>query len=344
MKFLYTLLICSLSLSSFAQSFSANFYNIDSRVSTIPVNRPDSLSRQLTAPYNTDVEKVRAIFRWITENIAYNVRPARNAAKRLASNRLLDDPNDTGALKPLSERVAIDVLERRLAFCDGYARLFKTLCEYAGIKSEVITGYASGGMGRRRFKFSSNHRWNAVYLDNSWHLLDVTWASGYVSFNSDEFIKHFNERYFLTPARDFIRDHYPEDLRWTLLPEPPNVSEYHEAPYRMNSYITKQITSYSPTSGTIDAYVGDTLRFELITNYGEKQLVVVDTPYVDSAVIAKAASRVSLKGAMVADGNKMKYRYIVNSPDVKWLTIVFDEEMIMRYRLNIIKRDDIVLN
>jgi transglutaminase/protease-like cytokinesis protein 3 len=339
MKFLITLFVILSPLFLVAQSPRANFFHIDSKVTDIPVNSPDSLARQLTARYKTDLEKVRAIFKWITENIAYNVNPARNIRKRSSSSYLLDDPKDTTALKPLSERVAIDVLERRLAFCDGYARLFKTLCEYAGIKSEVITGYASGGIGRRRFKFSSNHRWNAVYIDSSWHLLDVTWASGYVTFHSDEFVKHFNESYFLTPAKEFIRDHYPEDLRWTLLPDPPNAGEYHHSPYRMNAYITKQITSYAPASGTIEASVGDTLRFELITDYGEKQLVIVDTPYIDSAVIAAAASNIYAKGAMVTDGKKMMYRYIVTSASVKWLTVIFDEEMVLRYRLNIRSRD-----
>jgi hypothetical protein len=192
-------------------------------------------------------------------------------------------------------------------------------------------------MGRRLFRFSSNHRWNAVYLDSSWHLLDVTWASGYVTFNSDEFIKHYNDRYFLTPPGEFIRDHYPEELQWTLLPEPPNLGEYRSTPYRMNSFVTKRIKSYKPESGTIEASVGDTLYFDLVTDYGEKPFVIVDTPYIDSAVIAEAG--LVSRYHKTVSGDTITYRYIVTSPTAQWLTVVFDEEMIMRYRLNIKRKE-----
>src|SRR4051812_13655289 len=68
---------------------------------------PDSLARQLTANYKTDREKVTSIFRWITENISYNVRPFYNSThNRSAAYETADD--DTGTLKSLSERVAVD--------------------------------------------------------------------------------------------------------------------------------------------------------------------------------------------------------------------------------------------
>lgn len=337
MKLLIKLFFTFLPVSSLAQNLSIDSHAISAKKAEY-VLTPDSLSRMLTNNYKTDRDKVTSIFRWITENISYNVRPYYNAANSSESGY---EDGDTGALKPLSERVAIEVLKKRIAFCDGYARLFKTLCDYAGIRSEVISGYGNVGISRRRLKFTANHRWNAVYLDSAWHLLDVTWASGYITYSSNDFIQNYNNSYFLTPAEDFIRDHYPEELRWTLLPKPPIISEYKHSPFKNNAFIKYQIKSYKPESGIIEALPGDTIQIELETGSAEKRLFVVDTPYVDSAVISTAALPDSTKPKYTIIGNRVFYKYIVTSPNVEWLHVIFNEDVIMRYKLNIRKTDTI---
>src|SRR5687768_5439622 len=55
-----------------AQSKSRNFGNIDWKVRYIDANSVDSLAFRLTSSYHSDIDKVRAIFSWITQNIAYN--------------------------------------------------------------------------------------------------------------------------------------------------------------------------------------------------------------------------------------------------------------------------------
>ena len=175
----------------------------------------------------TDREKVRAIFRWITEHIDYNVMPF--GQRKNITRQFYEEPDDsTVALPPLNERVAAKVLNKGVAFCEGYSRLFKTLCDHAGIKAEIIYGYARTNNNRR---FAVNHTWNSVYIDSSWYLLDVTWASGVVCYGN-EYIRQYNDFYFLTPPSEFIRDHYPEDLQWTLLNDPPVYREYGQSPFR----------------------------------------------------------------------------------------------------------------
>lgn len=335
MKWLFRLLLILFPFTSFAQGWSDNSFHSTKKAEYILT--PDSLARMLTKNYKTDRDKVSSIFQWITENISYNVRPHYNASQ-FAKKNLYNDDDDTGALKPLSERVAIDVLKKRIAFCDGYARLFKTLCDHAGIKSEVISGYADGNMGRRRLKFTSNHRWNSVCIDSTWYLLDVTWASGFVTYSSNDFIQNYNNHYFLTPAADFIRDHYPEEMQWTLLPQPPAISEFRSSPFKMNAFIKNKIVSYKPQSGIINASPGDTIQIELETENGEKRLNVVDTPYVDSAVIAMAFLPDSSQKCTVS-GNRVFCKYIITSPFVEWLNVVFNDDVIMRYKLNIKSKD-----
>jgi transglutaminase/protease-like cytokinesis protein 3 len=337
MKALFRFLLLLLPLSTFAQTPYSNFYQVDERAKYLPITTPDSLARQLTFPYTKDIEKVRAIFRWITENISYNVKPARKTNTVETKNYLYDDPADTGALKPLSERVAIEVLNRRIAFCDGYARLFSTLCNYAGIQSEVITGYANGSMNRRKGRFGSNHRWNAVKIDSSWYLLDATWASGYVTYGSNDFIKSYNDFYFLTSPKAFARDHYPEDPKWTLLSEIPNMFEFEYSPFKAHAFSANNIVSYLPKSGIIEAKEGDTLRFELEASSPLQPVFIVDTPYVDSAVIATAKQTIRTNQWTSQSGKKAIISYVVTSPNTQWLSIICNEMEILRYKLNVQK-------
>jgi transglutaminase/protease-like cytokinesis protein 3 len=332
MKLLVRLFIIFLPLPTVAQYSTRNLHTIGKKNAEY-ILTPDSLARQLTANYKTDREKVTSIFRWITENISYNVRPFYNSTHNPSKADVLED-EDTGALKTLSERVAIDVLNRRIAFCDGYSRLFTTLCDYAGIRSEVITGYASTNFGGRRF--GSNHRWNAVYLDSTWQLLDATWASGHLTYGSNDFIQSYNNYYFLTPAREFAHDHYPEDLQWTLLPEPPDRGEFRYSPFKTNAYVKNNVRSFKPASGTIEASPGDKLYIEMETTGEKKNMLVLDTAIVDSAAIANAASDI-FKNTSVVFGNKVRYAYVVASAVEKWLSVVMNEEVVLRYKLKIRK-------
>src|SRR5207342_2398588 len=89
----------------FPQKKTVSFSSIDWRVQDIDAASPDSLALRLTGPYSTDLEKVRAIFRWITEHIEYNT--LRHQPYRVAyhDDGESDDENDS-VLKPLNLRVA----------------------------------------------------------------------------------------------------------------------------------------------------------------------------------------------------------------------------------------------
>src|SRR4051812_26477875 len=137
MKLLLSVFVVFVINVAFSQVKSVNLTNIDEFTS------PATLSKLLTANDTTDLQKVKSIFRWVTDNIAYNVRSFQNRTNAYSPDYWLEKDDDTSAaLKPLNERVAEMVLKRRTAVCDGYARLFKSLCDYSGIKCEIITGYA----------------------------------------------------------------------------------------------------------------------------------------------------------------------------------------------------------
>lgn len=323
-------LLCS--TVCFSQKRTANFSSIDWNVKNIEAPTVDSLAKKLTASYQTDLEKTRAIFSWIAQHIAYNTG-IYNVGRGYRPVKYVFDPADTITSKSAIEQTAEKVLRRRVAVCDGYAKLFKTLCDYAGVESEVILGYGKCYLEKEE-KFRTNHTWNAVKIDSSWHLLDVTWASGFVTY-SNEFVQHTDESYFLTPPQQFILDHYPEDLKWTLLERPPTLKEFRFSPFKYKSFIKYGITSASPANGTIEASVGDTIRIELKLKDASKDKLIASDALFDSTIIQVSPASVFLEP--VIENKKATYTYIVQASNIEWIHLLYNRDVVLRYKLNVNK-------
>ncbi|MBI5857428.1 MAG: hypothetical protein HZB42_07235 [Sphingobacteriales bacterium] len=331
MKQTGTILFLFFVLTSFSQQAKIDFRGIDQKVSRIESADPVELSQKLTSGYSSDIEKVRAIFRWITENISYKAGEARKHSR--TNSPAYEEDTDTAAIKPLDERVAAIVLKNGTAVCDGYARLFKTLSDFAGIKCEVITGFARSN--RRIRRFGSNHTWNAVMINSKWELMDPTWASGYMAWQGDHFVKEFDELYFMTPPEKFIEEHYPDNLHWTLMDDPPLMPEFRNSPYKQKTFSKYRIKSYNPQKGLIEAAEGDTLYFELESSDAARDHQIYSDLFPDTSVY-KTPNSILLSPSSV-DGNKTGYSYIVGSADIKWLYILYNDDVILRYRLQIKK-------
>lgn len=195
------------------------------------INSVPALIDYLIRPAKNNREKVRAIFRWISRNIEYDVDAFLNRKK------ISDDP--------------IEVLKRGQAVCGGYANLFKYMCLAAGIKSEVIVGWS-----RAFGEISSpdpNHAWNAVQIDQTWYLLDVTWGAGYMN-EQQQFIRKFNDHYFLTEPEQFIFDHFPEDEFWQLLNRPKSKREFNNLVMLRPAFFQNNLQVISHKKATIKAF------------------------------------------------------------------------------------------
>lgn len=310
-----------------------------------PQDDPAALSKQLTASCKTELEKVTVIFRWITENIAYktrsNNRKPASGANSLKNAIRVDEGPDDGPLKPLNERVAEMVLQKREAVCDGYARLFTTLCDHAGIRSVIIMGYARTVTNKPVQRFSVNHYWNAVLVNEKWYLLDATWASGYMSWGRDEFIREYDEKYFLSPPEVFIQDHYPDDARWTLLPDSKIPQEFYRSPFKQKSFAKYQFKSFYPAVGVIEAFVGDTIRLSLERDTKELERNISPDLLVDSTLYSYSSSWVFLRPDLSSEPssqNRCNYSYTITSPDVEWLYLLYNDDLVLRYKINVKKK------
>ncbi len=126
------------------------------------------------------------------------------------------------------------VFAARKAVCAGYARLMVALGNAAGLEINYVTGYIRDS--RRRLTISDDpwdtsqraalegvsHAWNAVKLDDGWHLIDATW--------DDPTKGDYTTTYLFVPSRLMAYDHYPEDASWQLLKEPLSLGDFVRQP------------------------------------------------------------------------------------------------------------------
>ena len=141
--------------------------------------------------------------------------------------------------------------------------------------------------------------------------------------------------YFLSPPEVFFNDHYPEDLRWSLLDNPPALREFKFTPFKCKSYIKYAINSYFPRNGMIEASIGDTVRIELQTYDADRDMKMSSDPFFDSSILTMSPASAFLNPSV--EYNKICYSYVVDGTNVEWLHLLYNDDMILRYKLNVRK-------
>jgi transglutaminase/protease-like cytokinesis protein 3 len=205
-----------------------------------------SLATYLTAPAKNDRESARAIYRWITHNIAYD-----------------DKSYFSGNFKLMNKE---DAFKTRRAVCDGYAGLFKRLGQAVGLEVADISGYSKGYSYTVEQTDTINHAWNAVKIEGQWQLLDATWGAGYLDDKKKRFVRQFQEHYFLTPADQFIYDHFPRESKWQLLRLPVSKSQYDQWVYLRPAFFQNGLAIESHPAGMIHSDNQETITLRASAN------------------------------------------------------------------------------
>lgn len=73
--------------------------------------------------------------------------------------------------------------------CQGYAKSFLYLCDYAGIECMTVPGI--NGTSDER----PSHAWNIVYCDNGYYIIDSTWGDPITSYGNKNYLRY---TFFLT--------------------------------------------------------------------------------------------------------------------------------------------------
>jgi transglutaminase/protease-like cytokinesis protein 3 len=225
--------------------FAQDFDQVDSIVMTYPATfkNPEKFAERLSQDFTSDLEKVRGIYTWITTNIYYDMREFKRYSYSYIS---LSDKRKKEIWH--NRKVSKKTVSKGRAVCHGYALLFKATCDELGIKSSYISGLGKGGFKDiGRAFLLSRHAWNMVEIDGKRYLLDVTWAAG----KYRQFRKVF-EFLFLTPPELFIRNHFPDNVEYSLLEITFSKNYFIKAPlYHLSKY-SKVIHVVSPLNGILN--------------------------------------------------------------------------------------------
>ncbi|MCL5102585.1 MAG: hypothetical protein M1133_00530 [Armatimonadetes bacterium] len=201
------------------------------------------LADYLAKGAQTDIEKARAIYSWITRNIDYDVK--------------------TYASGNYGDQSAQHTLKTRMAVCQGYSSLFEALGEALSLEQALISGYSRGAgyLVGGRIDDKPNHTWNAVKIDGEWRLLDCTWGAGYID-AQERFVRQPCDHYFLTPPENFIYDHLPDDPKWQLLDNPIGKNDFGRMAFLRPAFFDCSLKLISEPASAIDGASFTTLAFE----------------------------------------------------------------------------------
>ncbi|XP_070203389.1 uncharacterized protein [Littorina saxatilis] len=180
----------------------------------------ETLALYLTGTCKTDVDKLRAIFCWIAENIAYDTESAFGIS----------------GSKSKSKSDAASILQSGKAVCQGYAELFAEMCKVADIPCVIVSGFSKGYGYDPEDVFSpdtkTSHAWNLVLVEGEWRPLDNTWSAGHID-DTKTFVREFDEHWFLTDPEEFVPRHFPfmnknleASSKYQLLRQPLTIEEF----------------------------------------------------------------------------------------------------------------------
>ncbi len=178
-----------------------------------------TLAAYLGERASSDIEKARAIYIWLTDNIYYD-----------------DEGFNTGNYSDTSPS---GVLANRTSVCDGYSSLFFALGYEMDLDVLKITGYAKGYGYQPGKRFSrSDHAWNAVRIDNEWRIFDATWGAGNGKSVNGNLVSTqvFEEYWFDVDPYEAIFNHYPEDPAYTFVEPSLSLRQYEQFPYVRKGY------------------------------------------------------------------------------------------------------------
>jgi hypothetical protein len=186
------------------------FYAIDRHALAAPPEveeTVDKLAKYLAEPAQNDVEKARAIYRWITDRIAYD------SESYFAGTRGDNTPQG--------------VLKARKCVCEGYTKLFEALAKNMDLEAAYISGQFKDSHAILN-ELVRSHGWNAVKIDGNWKLVDATLGAG--ALLNKRFFKAMEEFYFMPAPELLLFSHLPNDGKWQFRDPPLTSAEFDAFP------------------------------------------------------------------------------------------------------------------
>jgi len=265
---LFLIIFCPLMLGGQIDAYhSFNFKKADSIASLYQgedLSNLFDLSLKLSKPLDTDLERFRAIYLWICQNIKNDYRGTERASHARRKYQ-----SDSSAYQKWASNFRMESLQTlakdRKGNCYSYSFLLSEMSKIAGIDCIIIGGYGRLANSNTSSLGLPNHSWNAVKLEGSWYLCDPTWSSGYIIHDGQVgfYEAQFNSGYFLCPPEHFILNHLPLDTSHSFLNESPSKDEFLSRPILYGAAFEHGLFPNSNLAFENFYYRGDTIEWIL---------------------------------------------------------------------------------
>lgn len=248
-----------ISISAAAQDFST----IDATVKNYPkLVSAEKLADLISEDFNSDLEKVRATYIWLTQNIRYDLAEYYSPTKTSYSFSYSSEEEKQQKITALNNQIVSETLSSRKAVCEGYARVFAKICTLLNIENEFIKGYIRNSYQEiGKPIFTPNHAWNAVKINGEWKYFDATWGAGHEE--NGKWKRSFNQYFFDIPKEKLFLTHLPVLTLWQLRVKRISKSEFYKQPIYNHKFLNTNLVLTSPTSGIIKKNKEGYIEFQI---------------------------------------------------------------------------------
>lgn len=256
-----------------------------------PLNDLKLLSDKLTRSLSTDVEKFRAIFKWVCLNIESDYAlfvENKNMRGKLNGEKLAKWEKD------FAKRVFSTMTAHHRTICTGYAYLVKELAFHSGMNCRIIDGYGRHAKANIGGSGVVNHSWNAIELAGKWYLCDPTWSSGTIDNHTQAFVRKFDDAYFLPEPSLFVHNHFPLDSKWILFRPEPDLHTFLNAPLVYIGSFRCGVEPVAPALFNVEVDRESDVFFQFTKANGDEPTRV--TLYVENTRVADSFVRESCEG------------------------------------------------
>ena len=140
----------------------------------------------------------------------------------------------------------------------GFTSLFNYIATYLNIKVVTISGKIktfSDDIKKEAAK-TVNGYWNAIYINNTYYLLDTVSGGGFCLSGYQKINRDF---YFGTKPEFFIRIFFPNDDKWQLLNKKISLQTFESWPFVHDRFYLFGFDTVSPDTNFIDVSNGQKL-------------------------------------------------------------------------------------
>ncbi|WP_203295391.1 transglutaminase domain-containing protein [Luteirhabdus pelagi] len=290
-----------------------DFERVDAAIQLYPekFENAEEFSRLIGRDFETDADKVRAMYSWMVRNIAYDPDEYKKFNYNFKSYRERNEKEQATRKKIIAR-----TLQEGVAVCEGYAMVFERLCELQGIPNYLVRGDTKASFNDIGRPFKNNHMWNVATIDGQPYLFDVTWGAG--KYNG-RFIRDISYFWFQTPPELFFNSHYPAQYEDAFLSEAVSREEFSNRPLIMHNSIRLEniekpssgIISDEASSGLIKFHIKMKPPKTIIYSYGNQK---------------KEVSTIRMKSDEI-------FFEVPLELGAEWLLLYFDEKPVLGYLL-----------